>query len=263
MKNTLKQPHILCKKGDVSRFAIIPGDPARVRLISKYLNKPKEIAFNREFLTITGEYKGVLVTVTSTGIGCPSAAIAIEELSNIGVDTFIRVGTCGSLQKNIKPGDLIIPFAAIREEGTTQEYISSGFPAVSSPDVYQELIKSAQKLKINFFTGINRTHDAFYEHVNNFIKWADIYKDNRMKKWNYPLVSSEMECSVVFLLPMLRGLKSGCILTVNTSEPFEKIVEDSNSIYKLEKTKNTACGVDNAIKIALETIKSLSLNQSL
>ncbi|MDD4938316.1 MAG: nucleoside phosphorylase [Candidatus Shapirobacteria bacterium] len=261
MKNILKQPHILCKRGDVSRFAIIPGDPARVRLISKYLDKPKEIAFNREFLTITGEYKGVLVTATSTGIGCPSTAIAIEELANIGVNTFIRVGTCGSLQKNIKSGDLIIPFAAIRGEGTTKEYIASDFPAVSSPDMYQELIKSAEKLKLKYFTGINRTHDAFYEHINNFIKWADIYKDNRMKKWRYPLVSSEMECSIVFLLPMLRGLKSGCILTVNTSESFEEIIKDPNSIYKLEKTKNTTSGVDKAIRVALETIKSLSLKQ--
>src|SRR3990167_10030804 len=157
------QPHIHCKKGDVSRYALIPGDPARVRLISNYLKNFREIAFNREFLTITGEYQGVQVTATSTGIGCPSAAIAIEELANIGVDTFIRVGTCGALQKGIQAGDLIIPFAAVRAEGTSKEYIQPEFPAVATPEIYQALIESAQKLKLRYFTGINRTHDALFQ----------------------------------------------------------------------------------------------------
>jgi uridine phosphorylase len=251
------QPHIKCKKGDVSRFAIVPGDPARVKQISKYLDNPKEIAFNREFLTITGDYKGVGVTTTSTGIGCPSAAIAIEELANIGVDTFIRVGTCGSLQKGINAGDLIIPFAAIRAEGTTKEYIHSDFPAVGTPEIYQALTRSAKNLKYDYYTGINRTHDAFYEHINNFVKWGDIYKDDRMKKWSYPLVSSEMECSVVFLLPMLRGLSSGCILAVNTPEALSEVVKDPNMIYRLDESTGARDGVDKAIKVALEAILSL------
>lgn len=135
------QPHIKCKEGDVARYALIPGDPARVKLIAKHFDNPKEIAFNREFLTITGKYKGVSITATSTGIGCPSAAIAIEELANIGVDTFIRVGTCGALQKDIRAGDLIIPFAAIRAEGTTKEYIPLEFPAVATPEIYQASLK--------------------------------------------------------------------------------------------------------------------------
>src|SRR3990172_5505790 len=237
------QPHIHCKKGDVSRYALIPGDPARVRLISNYLKNFREIAFNREFLTITGEYQGVQVTATSTGIGCPSAAIVIEEMANIGVDTFIRVGTCGALQKEIVAGDLVIPIAAVRAEGTTREYIPPEFPAVATPEVYQTLIQTAIKHKVDYFTGINRTHDAFYEHINNFVRWGDIYQDDRMKRWRYPLVSSEMECSVAFLLPMLRGLRSGCILAVNTPEALQEVVKDPNMIYKLDESTSAKSGI--------------------
>jgi uridine phosphorylase len=252
------QPHIQCKKGDVARFAIIPGDPGRVKLIANYFDHPKEIAYNREFLTITGTYKGVLVTATSTGIGCPSAAIAIEELANIGVHTFIRVGTCGSLQKGIRVGDLIIPFAAIRAEGTTKEYIPLEFPSVATPEIYQALTQSATNFHFHYITGVNRTHDAFYEHIHNFIKWGEIYKDDRMKTWNYPLVSSEMECSVVFLLPMLRGLRSGCVLAVNTPEALEEVVKDPNMIYRLNGSNTTKSGIDNAVKTALEAIVLLA-----
>jgi len=248
------QPHIKCKKGDVGRYALIPGDPSRVKIIASYFKNPKKIASNREFLTITGEYKGILITATSTGIGCPSTAIVIEELANIGVDTFIRVGTCGALQKNIHAGDLIIPFAAIRAEGTTKEYIAETFPAVATPEVYQALIQSAKKQKVRYFSGINRTHDAFYEHINNFIKWGDIYEDNRMKNWNYPLVSSEMECSVVLLLPMLRGLRSGCILSVNTLETLKDITKNPNAIYTLEESSEMKSSIDAEIKVALEAI---------
>lgn len=254
----MTQPHIKCRKGDVGRCAIIPGDPARVRLIAKYFNNPKEVAFNREFLTITGDYEGVRITATSTGIGCPSAAIAIEELANVGVDTFIRVGTCGALQKGIQAGDLIIPFAAVRAEGTTKEYIPPEFPAVATPEIYQALIQSAKKLKFRYFTGINRTHDAFYEHINNFVKWGEIYQDDRMKTWSYPLVSSEMECSVVFLLPMLRGLRSGCILAVNTPEALQEVVKDPNMIYRLDESTSAKSGIDEAVMTALEAIVSLS-----
>ena len=247
------QPHIKCKPGDVGQYALIPGDPARVRQIASYFDDPREIAFNREFLTITGQYKGIRITATSTGIGCPSAAIAIEELANIEVDTFIRVGTCGALQKGIKSGDLIIPFAAVRAEGTTKEYIAPEFPAVATPEIFQALVLVAKK-KYRYFTGINRTHDAFYEHMNNLLKWGEIYKDDRMKKWKYPLISSEMECSIALLLPMLRGLQSGCILAVNTPEPLKEIVQDPGKIYKLDESKGVRSGIDEAIKTALEAI---------
>ncbi|MFH0936967.1 MAG: nucleoside phosphorylase [Candidatus Daviesbacteria bacterium] len=248
------QPHIKCKKGDVAKYVLIPGDPARVKQIVSYWDKAKEIANNREFLTYTGEYKGIPISATSTGIGCPSAAIAIEELANIGAEVFIRIGTCGALQKGINSGDLIIPYAAIRDEGTSKEYVPVEFPSVATPEVFSALVESAKSQKFAYFTGINRTHDAFYEHINNFIKWGEIYLDERMKNWKYPLISSEMECAITFLLPILRGLKAGCILVVNTPEPFGEVIKDPNMIYKLDESKPEQSGIDEAIKTALTAI---------
>lgn len=248
------EPHIKCKKGDVAKYVLIPGDPARVKQIASYWDEAREVVNNREFLTYTGTYKGIPISATSTGIGCPSAAIAIEELANIGAQVFIRIGTCGALQRGIEAGDLIIPFAAVRAEGTSKEYVPEEFPSVATPEIFNALTKSADKLKYKYFTGINRTHDAFYEHIDNFVKWGSIYKDERMKTWKYPLVSSEMECAIALLLPMLRGLKSGCVLAVNTPEPLEDVVKDPNMIYKLDETKPTKSGIDEAIKTALETI---------
>lgn len=255
------QPHIKCKKGNVAKYVLIPGDPARVRQIASYWDKSREVSNNREFLTYTGEYKGIPVSATSTGIGSPSTAIAIEELANIGVETFVRVGTCGALQKGIEAGDLVIPFAAVRAEGTSKEYIPAEFPAIATPEVFNALVDSAKNQNLKYFTGIDRTHDAFYEHINNFIKWGEIYLDKRMQNWKYPLVSSEMECSIVFLLPMLRGLKSGCVLAVNTPEPLDEVVKNPDLIYKLDETKPAKSGVDEAIKTALEAIVLLDKNE--
>lgn len=254
------QPHIKCKKGDVAKFVLLPGDPARVKKIASYWDNAKEISNNREFLTYTGTYKGIKISATSTGIGGPSAAIAVEELANIGAQVFIRIGTCGALNGNIKSGDLVIPYASIRAEGTTKEYLPSEFPAVTTPEVFNALTKAAENSKSTYFTGVNRTHDAFYEHINNLTKWGEIYLDKRMSTWKYPLISSEMECAVVMLLPMLRGLKSGCILAVNTPEPLDKIAKNPDLIYKLSETINAKSGIDDAIKIALGAVEILAKN---
>lgn len=252
------QPHIKCKKGDVADIVFLPGDPGRVERIVKYFDCAKKVAQNREFLIYSGEYKKIPVSVCSTGVGCPSAAIAVEELANIGAKIFIRIGTCGGLKKNIKPGDIIIPTGAIRAEGTTSEYVANEFPAVADFEVTTALIKSAQARNIKYFTGINRTHDAFYEHVDNLAKWASLYKDKRRKKWNIPLVSSEMECSAIFIIALLRGLKAGAILSVNTTEPLDDNVKDhSEDIYELIETSQTKSGVDQAIQTALNAVEIL------
>lgn len=256
------QPHIKCKKGNVAKYVLLPGDPARVREITSFLDDAKEIAYNREYLTYTGRYKGIPVSATSTGIGSPSTAIAIEELANIGVETFIRVGTCGALQKGISSGDLIIPFAAIRAEGTSKEYVPIEYPSVATPEIFNALTNSAKSQKFKYFTGINRTHDAFYEHINNFTRWGEIYLDKRMKGWKYPLVSSEMECSIALLLPMLRGLRSGCVLAVNTPEPLDEVVKNPDLIYKLDESKPAKSGISEAIKTALEAIVILEKSES-
>lgn len=260
MKKNSLQPHIKLKKGDVAKYVLIPGDPARAKYIASFFDEAKEVMFNREYLTFTGKYHGIPISTMSHGMGCPAAAIGVEELANIGAETFIRIGTCGGTHKKVKAGDLIIPLAAMRCDGTSKEYIPVEFPAVPDPEVYMALMQSAKEQKFKHHTGVNRTHDAFYEHVNNFLKWADIYKDRRMKKWEYPLVSSEMECSIVFLLPMLMGLKAGCVLVNVTPEPLSELADNPDLIYKIDES-NKKIGVDEAIKTALRAVEILEENR--
>ena len=127
--------HIGLKRGDVGRYVLLPGDPARVPMIAAYLDNAQEVAYNREYRTFTGTLNGEKVSVTSTGMGCPSTAIAVEELAMAGADTFIRVGTSGRMQEYIEPGDLIIAWAAIRDEFTSQQYEPLAYPAVADHDV--------------------------------------------------------------------------------------------------------------------------------
>lgn len=250
------QPHIKLKQGDVARYVLVPGDPGRVRHIASFWDEAHEVVFNREFLTYTGTYKGIPISATSTGIGCPSAAIAIEELSNIGAEVFIRIGTCGGLHKKVLSGDLIIPIASMRCDGTSKEYLPPEFPAIPAPEVYSALMQAAAELGNRHHSGVNRTHDAFYEHQDNLLKWAEFYKDQRMKSWDYPLVSSEMECSIVLLLPLLRGLKAGCILVNVTPEPLSELAENPDLIYQIDEPNKTV-GVDDAIKTALRAVEIL------
>mgnify|MGYP001600312651 CR=1 FL=1 len=255
------QPHIKCQEGDIAPTVLMPGDPERIKKIIAFWDDAHEVATNREFVTYTGTYKGIPISATSTGIGCPSAAITIEELANIGAKTFIRIGTCGGLQKQIQPGDLIVPFAAIRAEGTTKEYVAPEFPAIADPDVFQTLRASAKELEFPTHYGINRTHDAFYEHIQNMLRWGDRFLDKRMAHWNTPLVSSEMECSAVFLIALLRGLRAGAVLAVNTTEPLDEIQANPDLIYELIETPNTVDGVDRAIRVALGCIEKLHATQ--
>ena len=250
--------HIPCDPKEIAKIVLLPGDPARSKLIGeKYLERGRLVASYREFVSYTGYYKSVKISTTSTGIGSPSTAIAVEELINMGARVLIRVGTCGgSLKKEIKAGSIIIPTATIREEGTTKEYLPSEFPAIADMNVVQALAKSADKLRFKYFTGINRTHDAFYGQSKNLKKWGSIYTNPRTKDWAYPLVSSEMECAPLFLISLLRGIKAGAVLAVNANpEPLKEIALGKLSydvpiskIYTSEAKRST----ERAILTALE-----------
>lgn len=253
----MMQPHIKCDINDIAKNIFLPGDPNRIDKIIAHWASSKEVANNRGLRVVTGEYKGIPVSAVATGMGCPSAAIVIEELANLGVERIIRIGTCGALKGDINPGEAIIPYAAIRAEGTTKEYLPPEFPAVADPDVFRALKESAEELKVRYHTGVNRTHDSFYEPVENLAKWGNLMQDSRMKDWSYPLVSSEMECSVVFFLGMLRGIKAGTVLSVNTTEPLDKIRENPDIVYELIESPNAADGVDRAILIALGAMERL------
>ncbi|MEW6040057.1 MAG: nucleoside phosphorylase, partial [Elusimicrobiota bacterium] len=162
-----KEYHIALGKGDVGRYVLLPGDPGRTPKIAQHFDDAKEMAFNREYRTFTGTIKGydgkkIKISTTSTGIGCPSTAICVEELIKIGADTFIRIGTAGSLQKEVGLGDVTITTAAVREEGTTRQYVPLSYPAVANIEVTNALIEAAKKLKVKWHAGINHCKDAFY-----------------------------------------------------------------------------------------------------
>ena len=157
-----KQFHIDVAPGEVGKYVIMPGDPKRCAKIAKYLDNAKLVADKREYVTYTGYLDGEKVSVTSTGIGGPSAAIALEELVKCGADTFIRVGTCGGIDLNVKGGDLIIATGSIRAEGTSREYAPIEFPAVANLDVINALVKGAKELKVPYHTGVVQSKDSFY-----------------------------------------------------------------------------------------------------
>ena len=152
--------HIECRPGEVGRYVLLPGDPGRVSIIAELLDEPTKISHNREYVTYTGKLFGEKVSVTSTGMGCPSTAIAIEELKMAGADTFIRVGTSGTMQKFIEPGDLIIAWGAIRDEYTSQQYIPLEFPAVADLDVTLALRQAAINNKVRHHFGLTQTKVA-------------------------------------------------------------------------------------------------------
>lgn len=263
---TTIQPHILCSKKDIADFVLLPGDPARAELIGKkYLKKSTCIAKSREFTTYTGFYGNKRVSVTSTGIGCPSTAIAVEELINLGAKVLIRVGTCGgALKKEIKPGSIVIPTACIREEGTTREYLPYQFPAVADYRLVQTLEFAARKLNFRYFIGINRTHDAFYGQSRNIKEWGSPYLDTRMRSWDYPVISSEMECSALFLIASMRGVKAGAVLAVNSHpETLEDIVvgKQQFTIPRTKiKTQEADKSIDRTIRTALEAITMMKFS---
>lgn len=145
------QPHIRCGTLDAAKYAVLPGDPGRVDRVRSYLENVKDIAYNREFKSIAGYYKGVKVMVVSTGIGGPSTAIVVEEIKNIGVETLIRIGSCGALQDDMHLGELVIASGAVRNEGTSDTYIERGYPAVPDTKLLLKLIDSAEKLNYKYY----------------------------------------------------------------------------------------------------------------
>ncbi len=241
--NTWKTPHLLIKKGQVGKYALLPGDPGRAHLIAKFLDKSSLVTQNREFVVYNGVYKGVNITIASTGIGGPSAAIAVEELARAGTRVFIRVGTCGALRKGIEVGDLIIPYAAVRNDGVTKRYVSENYPAVASPRVYYALVNAAKRHDIKYYEGIILSDDMYYCRLDEMIEWS---KKN--------IIAVEMEASTIFTLTSLKGLEGGAILAVDgniiegTGKPF---IGESEDVEKKDKLRR---GIETEIKIALDAV---------
>ena len=231
---TEKQYHIDLAPGDVGRYVLLPGDPARAEKISAYFDNPREVAFKREFRTFTGTVEGIKVSVTSTGIGCPSAAIALEELIKVGADTFIRVGTAGSLQEKVDVGHLAIATGAIREEGTTRQYIPLSYPAVSDPEVLFALKQAAGELGYPAHLGITHCKDAFYSEHEGYAAQEEFNQD-LWKTWlRSNVISTSMEEAALFVVGSLRKVRVGALATIIgqtwAGKPIIKSVDPENAI---------------------------------
>lgn len=243
----MKQPHILCEKNDVAENILLPGDPARVLRAAEYLDSWSEIAFNREFRTLTGSYKGMPVTICSTGIGGPSMVIALEELIACGAKNFIRIGSAGASRSGIALGDLIIPTAAVREDGASRMYAEEGYPA--APDYYllSALVETCRKQSLQFHVGITRSHDSFY--IND--------EAERMKKANtMNVLGSDMETATLFTLASLRGVRAAAVL--NNVVLYERDVKEGIGDY-VDQSSLTAKGEELEIKVALEALKEAQI----
>ena len=207
-----KQMHIALTPSDVGEYCILPGDPGRCQKIAELFDSPRLVGHNREFVTYTGTLDGVKVSVCSTGIGAPSAAIAIEELFECGVRTFIRVGTCGGINQKVCPGDLVIATGAVRQDGTTAQYVPIEYPAVSDPDVALALRQAAKDMGKAHHLGIVQAKDSFYgQHSPSRMPAAQelLYKWDAWKKAG--VLASEMESGALFVISSILGARSGAV----------------------------------------------------
>jgi uridine phosphorylase len=213
------QYHIRVKEGDVGKYVLLPGDPGRCESIANYFDHPKFVSFNREHKVYTGYISGEMVSVVSTGMGCPSTAIAVEELVKIGCHTFIRVGTSGAMQPYLEVGDIAIINAAIRDEGTSRQYLPIEYPAIADLDVINALVQASEKLDYTHYVGVSHTKDSFYSEVEpERMPMASFLKD----RWNQWVaggaICSEMEASIVFILAGIYQKRAGAVTMIIGSD---------------------------------------------
>jgi uridine phosphorylase len=242
------QYHIRCKPGDVGEAALLPGDPGRCESIARLLDQPRLIASNREYTTYTGQLDGHAVSVCSTGIGSPSTAIAVEELAAIGVRTFIRVGTTGSIQREVHFGDLVVATGAVRDEGTTPSYVPLAYPAVADHELVAAMLAAGRERNHRTHAGIVRSHDALYAdlHAAEQPRYAELQP--ALEMWRRARVlCNDMESSTIFTLCAIRGLRGGSILTV-VNEPGEAEI-DPKRVSALDLTP--------MFQVALDAIRQL------
>jgi len=240
-----KQYHIRCEEGDVAPYVLMPGDPGRADYISSLFDERSLVARNREFTTYTGKYRGEAISVTSTGIGCPSAAIALEELARCGAKTFIRVGTCGTFQ-DLPTGDLAIASGAFRNDGTAEGYVSLRYPAVPEMTVTLALIESAHRAGISHHVGIFLSEDAFYgPDFTDDPRSSVPTSDAKMAG----ILAADMESSAIFVLSNLHGLRSGTVAL---------IVNRIGSKMRPEEFRVVEREIEGLCRTACESVKILA-----
>jgi len=249
--NEEKMHHINMKQGDVGRYVLLPGDPGRSEIIAQAFDTCEFVTSNREYTTYTGTVSGEKVSVMSTGIGCPSTSIGIEELRLLGADTFIRVGTSGALRTDMRIGDLAIITGAIRDEGTTIQYMPIEFPAIPDLQVTNALVQAAEKLDQTYFTGITQSKDSFYGQHQPERMPVDKHLLERWKAWKMGgTICSEMEAAALFILGSIYKLRTGGVMLITGNQESGEQVEDRN--WNMKGLVNTAV---EALKIIIQSDK--------
>ena len=245
-----KQYHIKASRGQIGKYCILPGDPGRCEKIASYLENPTHISTNREYNIYNGYLNRELVTVCSTGIGGPSAAIAMEELANCGAHTFIRVGTCGGISLDVKSGDIVIASGAVRQDGTSREYAPIEFPAVSDTDVLFALRESARALKCNHHVGVVQAKDSFYGQHDPLNMPTSSSLIEKWEAWKrLGVLASEMESGTLFTVAAARKLRCGAVFCSVWNQERANVGLDTQS----DECHDTTA----AIKVAVKALKIL------
>ncbi len=239
----MKQYHIALEEGQAGKYVILPGDPGRCEAIAAYLDGAERIASNREFTTFTGTLNGERVSVTSTGIGGPSAAIAMEELRAVGADTFVRVGTCGGIAMQVCAGDLVIAGSAVRMEGTSREYAPIEFPAAANFDITAALKAEAEAMETPFHLGVVQCKDSFYgQHAPERMPVAD----ELLSKWEawkrLGVLASEMESAALFTVAAALGVRCGTVLMTVWNKDREKAGLPQETCHDTDRAIRCAVG---------------------
>lgn len=242
------QFHIKCKKGDVGRYVILPGDPGRCEKIAAFFDNPKKISSNREYTVYTGTLLGEKVSVCSTGIGGPSAVIALEELVAIGADTFVRVGTCGGIDLRVQSDDVVVATAAVRQEGTTLHYAPIEFPAVADYHVQNALVQAAKNLGKPWHAGVIQSKDSFYGQHSPKRMPVSYELLNKWEAWKrLHVLASEMEAAALFVCAATLDVRCGACFHVIWNQEREAAGLDQKESMDLEA----------AIQVGVESLKLL------
>ena len=242
------QYHLQIRPGDVGRYVILPGDPKRCEKIAKHFEEAKLVADSREFVTYTGYLEGEKVSVTSTGIGGPSASIAMEELVQCGADTFVRVGTCGGIDLDVKGGDIVIATGAVRMEGTSREYAPIEYPAVANLDVTNALVAAAKEKGLSYHAGVVQCKDAFYGQHEPEAMPVGYELMNKWEAWKQMgCLASEMESAALFIAAGKLRVRAGSCFLVIANQEREKLGLDNPVVHD----------TDMAIRVAVEAVRRL------
>ena len=247
-ENAGKQYHIQVGKGDVGRYVILPGDPKRCAKIAQYFDRPELMADSREYITYTGYLDGERVSVTSTGIGGASTSIAVEELVMAGADTFVRIGTCGGMQKEVMSGDIVIANGAIRMEGTSKEYAPIEFPAVPDIQTVNALIGAAKELEQKYHVGVVQCKDAFYGQHSPETKPVSYELLNKWEAWKrLGCLASEMESAALFVVASSLHVRAGSCFLVMANQERGKLGLNNPVVHD----------TDMAIRVAVGALRNL------